>query len=125
MSEIADLERRITSALERIGRGLDSLPAAGVAPAEAPAGDPEAVAALAAAQEEIAGLQNELAAERETSAQLNERLRAVKERQDGSVADQERRLAEMAEMDEILGGLEPLIGRVALNGASEGESTDA
>mgnify|MGYP006959939293 CR=1 FL=1 len=27
MSDIAELERRITAALERIGRGLDSLPA--------------------------------------------------------------------------------------------------
>jgi hypothetical protein len=57
MSDIQDLERRISAALERIGQALDSLPAQG--------------------EDAAADLQ----AEREATAQLAERLRALKERE--------------------------------------------
>lgn len=63
MSEIAELEGRITAALDRISSGLGRL---------GDAGD--------------AGLADELAAEREANAQLEERVRAIKEKQETMVA---------------------------------------
>lgn len=77
MSELAELERRITVALERIGRGLDRLPAAATAGAAPAAGTPAPSADAAA---EIARLTEALEAERIANAQLTERLKAVKER---------------------------------------------
>ena len=71
MSELADLERRITSALERIGRGVEDMQAS-----EAPAPD-----------ENSAGLQQALDDERTANAQLTERVRALKEKQDTTIAD--------------------------------------
>lgn len=65
MSDIADLERRITAALDRIGVAADKL-----------GGGEEGDASLAA----------ELAAEREANAQLEERVQAIKERQETTVA---------------------------------------
>jgi chromosome segregation ATPase len=71
MQDIAELERRITSALERIGKGLEALPApVEPEPAPEPVVDTAALDALQAALEE----------ERTVNAQLTERLRAVKER---------------------------------------------
>lgn len=63
MSEISELEGRITSALDRISIGLARLAEAGVG-----------------------GLADELAAEREANAQLEERVRAIKEKQETMVA---------------------------------------
>lgn len=54
MSELAELERRISAALTRIGAGLDRLPSA-----DAPV---DQAAALAAAQDRIAALEAALAA---------------------------------------------------------------
>jgi chromosome segregation ATPase len=68
MSDIAELERRITAALERIGSGLDRL-------ASAPAG-----VAPAAEEGEALGLREALEEERTVNAQLAERLRALKEK---------------------------------------------
>jgi DNA repair exonuclease SbcCD ATPase subunit len=68
MQEIAELERRITAALERIGRGLDSRQ-------ESP-GVAGEVATLRAALED----------ERMVNAQLQERLRVIKERASPAVA---------------------------------------
>jgi uncharacterized protein involved in exopolysaccharide biosynthesis len=74
-TNIAELERRITSALARIGAGLDKLwqgdgaPVV-VAPVSAP--PPTNTAALEA---EIARLKTTLAAEKATVAQLTERLK--------------------------------------------------
>jgi hypothetical protein len=73
MQEITELERRITAALDRIGRGLDSLPTGGAptivaAAAPLPGGD---TSALQAALEE----------ERIAVAQLQERLKVVKDRE--------------------------------------------
>lgn len=183
MSEIAELERRITAALERIGRGLDSLSAGTGAEAAAAPGTSEE---LRARDAEIADLRAELAAERAAGAQLSERVKAVKEKQETGVAALERkvadmtrqldvqglelqrmkktnvhlretirilreamqeglaephlinksmqaelealrasRAAEMAEMDEILSGLEPLLGRSAPRETATGETGNA
>lgn len=67
MSEIAKLERRITAALERIGKGLGELP--------------QPVAGSDADKAEIERLREALEVEKAATAQLNERLRAVKERE--------------------------------------------
>jgi len=163
MSDIAELERRISAALARIEAGVEVL---GAAPAEtAPAARDEG---------EITRLTEELEAERAANAQLTERVRAIKEKQETTVgalekkverltaqidaADAEirrlkqlgddltetnralttaaaagvtepalinrslmgeldalraQRAAEIAEMDEILAELKPLIGEVA------------
>jgi hypothetical protein len=119
MSEIAEYERRISFALERIGRGVEVLaqkqavaavqpepafqpapePApepvereAGVdAPLEAVEPAPEAAAPVVAPAAEVAQLQAELEAEREANAQLSERVRAIREKQDTTLNAMERK----------------------------------
>ncbi|MFN6924292.1 MAG: hypothetical protein ACK4P8_01430 [Tabrizicola sp.] len=71
MQDIAELEQRITAALERIGKGLDRLSAAPPRPAPQAAAAPGADAALRAQLEE----------EKSLTAQLQERLRNLKERE--------------------------------------------
>ena len=70
MQDIAELERRITAALERIAVGVDRLPAS-AATAAAPVGGGE---------KELSQLRAALEEERIVSAQLTERLRSVKEK---------------------------------------------
>lgn len=65
MSDIAELERRIVAALDRAARALDKLQAGG--------GDDSGLAA-------------ELEAERVANRQLEERVRAIKEKQETTVA---------------------------------------
>ena len=80
MSEIAALEGRITAALGRIAVGLDQ------AVGTAPSGETEA-----------------LAAERQVNAQLTERVRAIKEKQETTVASLEKRLARLTETLDVQG----------------------
>ena len=68
MSDISELERRITAALDRAAQALDRLGAA-----SEETGDIEAMKA-------------ELEAERVANAQLEERVRAIKEKQETTVA---------------------------------------
>ena len=88
MSDIAELERRIAAALDRASQAMDRLSAGGE--------DTESAKALAA----------ELEAERMANAQLEERVRAIKEKQDGRMAELERdvtRLRDVVEArDEML-----------------------
>jgi hypothetical protein len=74
MSDIQELERRLTAALERIGQAIDAhVPSASVTtPPDADAG-------------EIAALREQLAAERDANAQLTERLRGLKERDQAQI----------------------------------------
>ncbi|MHA6344805.1 hypothetical protein [Roseivivax sp. CAU 1761] len=78
MSEIDELQHRIASALDRIAVGAEALervrPAADPEP---PATDPEELAELRAALED----------ERLANRQLEERVRALKERQEGQLAE--------------------------------------
>jgi chromosome segregation ATPase len=69
MSETAELEARITAALDRAEQALEAL-------SVREEGDTRA-------------LKEELEAERTANAQLEERVRAIKERQDATVADLE------------------------------------
>lgn len=124
MSEIAEYERRISFALERISRGVETLtsrpaapeavaqeggeaveaaPAPELAPEPAPEPAPEIPAVLAraadqqaaaAAQAEIARLTEALEAERTANAQLSERVRAIREKQETMVSAMEKRLAQ-------------------------------
>lgn len=84
MSDINTLEGRITAALERISTGVDAM---GAAPAAV--GDN--------------GLQTQLEEERTANAQLVERVKALKERQDTKIAELEARVSaqssQLAELD--------------------------
>jgi len=80
MSDIGQLEGRITAALDRIRAGMAQQRDAAMAAAAAPVEDASAVQAL-------------LDAEREANAQLEERVRVLKERQDSTVTDLENRAA--------------------------------
>jgi HPt (histidine-containing phosphotransfer) domain-containing protein len=68
MQEIAELEKRITAALERIGKGVDRLAQA-----------PKPAASAAGVTE--AALKAKLEDEKALNAQLQEKLRAAKERE--------------------------------------------
>jgi chromosome segregation ATPase len=86
MSDIVELERRITAALERIGTGIDAL--GHEPPAQADAGDNDG---------EIARLSEALAAEREANQQLEERVRVIRERKETTVAALEKEVASLRE----------------------------
>jgi hypothetical protein len=121
MQEIAELERRITAALERIGRGVEGLTAAAATPS---AMLPES---------EFARLNDALDEERMANAQLNERLRIHRDREAtlaAEVADLTEQLAgreaeldelraargaEAAELADIVSALTPLIEEAAQN----------
>ncbi len=88
MSEINGLESRITAALDRIRSGLDGMSAA----APASAGD------------DSAALHAQLEEEKTANAQLIERVRVLKERQDGKIAELEGRVSAQAEQMAQLDG---------------------
>jgi type IV secretory pathway VirB10-like protein len=110
MSDIAEYERRIAFALERIGRGVEALkqrealqaqatqeathqPEPETAPpaeAELPH-VPEAPPEVVADPAEVAELKAALAAEQEANAQLSERVRAIREKQDTTLNAMERK----------------------------------
>lgn len=77
MQDITELEKRITAALERIGKGVDRL-AAHPRPTGAA---PTAAAPTAAAPVADAALRAQLEEEKSLTAQLQARLRATKERE--------------------------------------------
>lgn len=79
MSDISELERRITAALDRASQALERLSAA-----SAESGDVEAMKA-------------ELEAERVANAQLEERVRAIKEKQETMVAGLEAEVLRLKE----------------------------
>ena len=74
MSEIADLERRITAALDRIGAGLDGL-----------GSGPDATGS--------AELQDTLEAERMANAQLEERIKTLHDQHDIRIKELEEQVA--------------------------------
>ncbi|ETD79784.1 hypothetical protein ACTTAK_11030 [Rhodobacter capsulatus] len=106
MTELAEYERRIAFALERIGRGVETLgdlrAAALAAQAAAPAPEPDPVAPVDLApvaaetgpSAEVLALQAELEAERAASAQLTERVLAIREKQETMLAALEKRLSQ-------------------------------
>jgi len=80
MGEIAEFERRITVALERIGAGIGRF------------ADPVTPPAMASG-DELGTLREALAEEKTANAQLNERLRAVKDHDAAALAEREARIA--------------------------------
>ncbi len=79
MSQVEELERRITAALDRIAKGIEPL---GTAPDSS------------AAEEELARARAELEEERLAGAQLEERIKALHEKQDSKIAALETQTAE-------------------------------
>gem|GEM_PF-238073 len=77
MDTIAELERRIAAALMRIGDGIETLSAA---PAAVVSDAPVATLADGVAEAEIARLNEALDEERMVSSQLQERLRALRDK---------------------------------------------
>jgi len=96
MNDIAELERRIAYAMERIAKGIEALDkaAATAAAAPAPAPVPDAAPATADAAA-LAALQLALDEERLANAQLEERLRALKQKQEARAAQVEAELEAM------------------------------
>jgi predicted nucleic acid-binding Zn-ribbon protein len=85
MTQIEELERRISAALDRIAYGVEALDApAPVMPEPAP--QPE-ILPPEADPEEVVSLREALADERLANAQLEERIRTIREKQDKSVKD--------------------------------------
>ncbi|HDR28380.1 hypothetical protein [Rhodovulum sp.] len=87
MSDITEFERRIAAALERIGVGLGGL---------------ERIDPDRPEPGELEGLREALESERSANAQLNERVKAIRERQETQVARLDRRAHEMTERAESL-----------------------
>ncbi|MFT3689031.1 hypothetical protein [Paenirhodobacter sp.] len=104
MDEIDEYGRRIGFALERIERGVVALKAH--APAVLPgreAGPDNPVWAEFAAQDkaEIARLREALDAERAEKAQLAERVRALREKQETTLSAMEKRLVQATQVMEV------------------------
>lgn len=99
MSDIPELETRIAAAFARIQTGLEGL-AAPVAAAPRADGDVDALTA------QVSALEAKLDEEKTANAQLEERVKLLKERQDGKVAELESNVdagrARAARMDREL-----------------------
>lgn len=90
MSELTELERRISAALDRVARAAEALPAPQPPP---PSGPSEAELAL----------HDALAAERATNAQMSERLAQASARQEARLAQLTRKLERAHEQLDQLG----------------------
>lgn len=93
MTDLVELERRITAALDRIARRADMSQAAPLvveSAATAAESDDDAGATLAA-------LRAELSTEQTTNAQLTERVQQLKQRQDNTISQLERSMARLTE----------------------------
>lgn len=94
MQDITELERRITAALERIGRGVESLSAAVPMPSDNP------TAMLP--ESDFAALNEKLDEERMLNAQLQERLRAVHQKEEAEKTALTAQIAALtAELSEL------------------------
>lgn len=101
MSDINSLQGRITAALDRIGAGVSQLNKV------SPQAESTAVA-------EAAALRGQLEEERSANAQLEERVRVLKERQDGNIAKLEKRVETQAA---TLAGLDAELQRLRASNA--------
>ncbi|KPU84585.1 hypothetical protein JI58_02900 [Marinosulfonomonas sp. PRT-SC04] len=79
MSDIAELERRIMAALERIGTGVDGLEAS-------------ATTATEESDDGSAALKDALEAEKLANAQLEERVNAIKQKQETTVKEMQEQI---------------------------------
>ena len=85
MSELAAFERRISAALDRIARRMEGH------------GQGAASADGAASGGELARLRRALEKERAANSQLSERMHLIRQRQESTIAQLERRLARLTE----------------------------
>lgn len=106
-SNIAELERRITAALGRISAGLDKWQAEPEATADEPVrvevaaeGDDDLVAALQAENE---ALKEALATEQANVADLNQRLKAAKDRDGAAQGPLEAKVEKMTQQLDVQG----------------------
>jgi len=83
MSELPQLEMRITTALDRIRAGMDGLSA------PAPVVETAAAPDTSGLSDQVAELTAKLDEEKTANAQLEERVKLLKERQDGKLAELE------------------------------------
>lgn len=94
MIDISELERRILYALERIDRGMDTLTEGrGIVPVQAFAVE----APMAQDDAEVDELRSALDAERSANAQLTERVRAIKDKQETIVSDLEKKVGRLTQ----------------------------
>ncbi len=94
IATIAEHERRLAAALDRIGKGVDRLAQAAARPA------PRATQPATA---EVAQLREALEAEKATNAQLTERLKALRERDGSARRDTEARIEAMTRQLDVQG----------------------
>jgi uncharacterized protein (DUF885 family) len=88
MQDITALEKRITAALERIGKGVDRISSA-----------PKATMAAAPAPAPDSALRAQLEEEKTLTAQLQERIRVMKERESqGSLQEKIERLTQQLDV---------------------------
>lgn len=117
MSDISGLERRLTAAMDRIGRAV-----AAYEPAQGPG--EEEIAARRALEAQAVQLRQALEAEQTANTQLRERIdamKALKERQQERIGELEDELAglravrteDREELDAVIAALEPLVGEGA------------
>jgi hypothetical protein len=88
-SEIADIERRLSAALDRIGKGLGRIGAPTAGAAKAPA--------------DVAALKEALDTERQANAQLQERLKAVRERDSSALSTLEAKVDRLTQQLDVQG----------------------
>ncbi len=103
MQDIAELERRITTALNRISAGIDALPAAGVAdrsPPDQQFGDAQPAMPDKTDLDHLAEALDE---ERMLTAQLHERLRVVKVQEAQSRSALEDQIDQMTRQMDVQG----------------------
>lgn len=103
MSDISELERRIAAALDRIARAAEAKAPAPAAPSPAVPPEPEAEAQAEARASRETALREALEAERTANAQLNDRVRAIKDRQETMVSQIERKLTRASEQLDVQG----------------------
>lgn len=99
MDDIAELERRISAALTRIDRGMDAARAALPALAESA----EAHPSTEASGEEMARLAEALDEERMVTAQLQERLRALREKDAATTLPLEAEISRLTKQLDVQG----------------------
>ncbi|MDF1871538.1 hypothetical protein [Vannielia sp.] len=120
MNDVTGLERRLTAAMDRIGRAVASYDTAAAPSAE----EEQARAALEA---QVVQLKQALEAEQTVNVQLRERvdaMKALKERQQERISELEEeaerlkslRANDREELDAVIAALEPLVGEGASHG---------
>lgn len=114
MNNLSELEQRISAALERIGRGTESLTNGDAAVADT---------------EALEKAKDELEAERMVNAQLEERVRAIREKQENQVKTLEEKVVALAAraegLETELGGLRQVNAELRANNTALREANAA